>query len=152
MKNRKHMTITINTNKVIDHLKSISHREVSEIADVNARYRAEAGSEKEDLISDCIRNAGNKILHRCLRFIDNSYVEESNNEFPDLGSFVFEFEQGSGRRFDGKADVLTDAMHTFMVEYALAKFYSTVSQGELSNKHSMLALEAGNAIDDLLYR
>ena len=145
------MTITLQLSKVRPEIKSISHREVEGVADVNERYRIEAGSEKEDLISDCIRNAGNKLTHRCLRFLDNSYIEESDNEFPDLGSFVFEFEQGSGRRFDGKADALTDAMHTFMVEYALAKFYSTVSQGELSNKHSMLALEAGNAIDDLLY-
>ena len=73
------MTITLQLSKVRPEIKSISHREVEGVADVNERYRIEAGSEKEDLISDCIRNAGNKLTHRCLRFLDNSYIEESDN-------------------------------------------------------------------------
>ena len=64
--------------------------------------------------------------------------------------FAFEFVL-SERRSINNTEPLLNEMHTFMVEYALSKFYSIVNQGELSNKHSLLALDAGNNIDQILY-
>ncbi|MBR5660599.1 MAG: hypothetical protein IKW99_03520 [Bacteroidales bacterium] len=42
-------------------------------------------------------------------------------------------------------------MSSLVVHYALSRFYSNVSQPDLSNKHSLMAIDAGNEIDNLLY-
>ena len=145
------MTITLYASKIIEDIKAKSHDEVAEIADKDMRYRAEAGSEKMAQIKDCLRIAGSRLSQRCLRFLVNGYSEQSDNSAQDAWSFTFEFDFGSGRRADGKSGPLTEAMHTFMVEYSLMKFYSNVSQSELSNKHGILALEAGDLVETLLY-
>lgn len=145
------MTITLNTSVLLSDIRRISLLELEGIADVEARYRAEAGTEKEDVLRECISAARTRLERRCLRFLDNSYVDEATSGKSTDSTFVFEFAMESSRRADGKTFPLADAMHDFIVEYALARFYSTVSQGDLSNKHSLLALEAGREFDELLH-
>lgn len=144
------MVITLYTEELVNRIRSISHREVAEIADVDARYRAEAGSEKMEEIYHCVDDAAGRLKARCFRFLKSEYTKRRDNVLDVPESYVFEFVL-SERRAIGKADALLEAMYTFMAEYALSKFYSIVSVGELSNKHSLLALEAGNMIDSLLY-
>lgn len=127
-----------------------SHQEVSVIDDNEARYRAEAGSEKLEDITRCLGEGLGAVRHRCVRFLKEEITERSDNlsNLPEKVSFDLAL---SERRAIGKNEPLTKAMHSLVVEYALAKFYSDVSQMELSNKHSALAINAGNEIDDLLY-
>ena len=144
------MTITLYFNDILAAVKAISHSEVEAISDADARYRAEAGGEKDFLLRDCISSAKSKLKHRCLRFLDNDYTEAAGAEDVEV-TYVFVFDMNAGRRANGKADILAKAMHNFIVEYALSKFYSDVSQPDLSNKHSLAAVEIGNSIDEMLY-
>jgi hypothetical protein len=144
------MVITLYTAEIINSLRTISHREVAEIADVEARYRAEAGSEKTGEIYSCIEDAAARLSGRCARFLAGAYSTGKDNLHSLPAEYVFEFTL-SERRAVNKAAPLTEAMDTFVVEYALSKFYSMVSQGDLSNKHSLLAIDAGNQIAQLLY-
>ena len=144
------MVITIYTEEVMTRLRTISHREVAEIPDAEARYRAEAGSEKLEEIYHCIAEARARLEARCARWLKATYHTEKDNLLSIPASYEFEFDI-SERRAVNKTTPLTDAMNVFIVEYALSKFYSNVSQSELSNKHGLLAVDAGNQIDELLY-
>ena len=144
------MVIVLKTDELIKRIKTISHDEVAEIADIEARYRAEAGTEKMGEINNCIADAYARLLSACRRFLSSTSMEGRDNVTTIPAQYSFEFAL-SERRSLGKADALAEAMNTFMVEHALSKFYSMVGQSELSNKHSLAAIDAGNQIDTALY-
>jgi hypothetical protein len=144
------MVIELYTQELLNDIRTKSHQEVAGIEDVEARYRAEAGSEKIEDITRCLGEGLGAVRHRCIRFLKEEITEHSDNlsYLPEKVTFDLAL---SERRAIGKNEPLTRAMHSLVVEYALSKFYSDVSQMELSNKHSALAINAGNEIDDLLY-
>lgn len=144
------MVITLYTEEIVSDLRGVSHHEVAEIPDVEARYRAEAGTEKYHLIHKCISEAVTRLARRCGRFLRGNYTVASDNAQEIPVSYTFNFDI-SERRAVGKAEILAETMHNFILHYALSQFYSDVSQGDLSNKHSLLAMEAGNEIDTLIY-
>ena len=146
------MVITLQTARIVDSIKTISHRELAvAVPDVDIRYKMEAGSEKMVEVNRCILEAIGRVRRRCSRFLADQFASGANNavSLPENYNFEFIF---SERRATNKAESLAAAMHDFVVEYALSKFYSIVSQGELSNKHSILALSAGEEIDNLIYK
>lgn len=144
------MVITLYAEEIVNSIRTISHREVAAIEDPDARYRAEAGSEKLAEIYDCMWQAFARLSARCSRWLKATYQHKKDNvrEVPTAYSFEFIL---SERRSINNTEPLLNEMHNFMVEYALSKFYSTVNQGELSNKHSLLAIDAGNTIDQILF-
>lgn len=144
------MVITLYTEKVIKDLRTISHREAASVTDPDARYRIEAGSEKMEEIKRCVSEAHARLLARCRRWLESNYETYGDNELLIPTAYNLELAL-SERRAVNNAEVLANLMHTFLVEYALTKFYSIVHQVELSNKHSLLAIEAGNNIDESLY-
>lgn len=144
------MVIELSSANIITSIKATSHREVAEIADADAKYRAEAGTEKQQEINRCIVEAVGRLQRRCIPFLTESFIGYRNDDLPLPETFKFEFDF-SERRAVGKADALSPVMHSFVVELALSKFYSNVSQVELSNKHSLLAVEAGKELSLLLY-
>ena len=144
------MEIELYFSEMLKKLKAISHYEVSEIADQEARYRAEAGSEKNEQIVRCINEGMAQAERRCIRYLKERYDKYSDNTLKVPDSVVFDFAM-SERRAIGKAEPLASCLQDLIVHYALSMFYSSVSQGDLSNKHSLLAIEAGNVLTDLLY-
>ena len=144
------MVVELKAAVLLVNLKSISHREVAEIPDVEARYRAEAGSEKEADLKRCIIDGSAMCSHRVMRFLQRTYTTTVNNEPAWPLKFTYELEL-SERRLANKGDALETAMNDFVLHYALSKFYSNVSQMELSNKHSILTNDAALTIDKLLY-
>lgn len=144
------MVINLYDQELYNDIRKKSHYEVAEIQDVEARYRAEAGTEKQEEILRCIEEGVAQARHRCLRYLDETITEEADDTLNPGEVYTFYFPI-SERRAISKAEPLTSALHAFVVHYALSKFYSTVSQIELSNKHSLQAVECGNDIDQLLY-
>lgn len=144
------MVIVLYTEEIVKQLRTISHREVATIEDPEARYRAEAGSEKLPEIYRCVWEAFARLSARCSRWLKASYEHKRDNVYDVPSAFSFEFVLSERRSINSTEPLLND-MHNFMVEYALSKFYSMVNQGELSNKHSLLAIDAGNNIDQTLY-
>lgn len=143
------MVIELHKQEILNDLRSKSHYEVSQIDDAEARYKVEAGTEKMDEVNRCISEAASRLNGRCRRFLRDyqpSYVVDAVFS-PD--SFVIDLAISERRAINKES--IAEAMHTFVVEYALSKFYVSMSQQELSNKHSLLAVDAGNLIDELLY-
>jgi len=143
------MVIELYTQEILNDLRSKSHYEVSQITDAEARYKVEAGSEKMDEVTRCISEAASRLHGRCRRFLKEFLSRNMDNTvfFPD--KYVVNLVLSERRGLNKES--IAEAMHTFLVEYALSKFYVSMSQQELSNKHSLLAVDAGNLIDELLY-
>lgn len=144
------MVITLYTEELVELFRSISHREVALIDDPDARYRAEAGTEKMYEIHSCIMDAYSRLTARCSRWLEATYEHRRDNIMDVPSEFKFQFLL-SERRSINNGEALVGEMQNFIIEYALSKFYSIVNQGDLSNKHSLLAIDAGNRIDQLLY-
>lgn len=144
------MVINLFTEELVQRLKTVSHHEVAEIADVEARYRAEAGTEKTELILRCIRDAVRRLEGRCVRFLKEVLPQYADNASGVPVAYRLEFVL-TERRAIGKAPLLEEACETFVLEYALSKFYSAVSQQPLSNSHSLMAIDAGERLTALLF-
>lgn len=147
------MTITITYSTLLNDLLEKSHLEVASIPDPDARYRTEAGTEKLPEIRRCLDDGAMLLKGRCARFLleDSSFTpDSSDNSLPTVVSYVYEFDLTS-RRAAGKTEALKNTIENFIVHYALSKFYASVNQGEFSNKHSLLAVEASNNLDMLLF-
>ena len=144
------MTITIEFDALLKDFKEKSHLEVAVIADHDARYRAEAGTEKIAEIKRDLGEGARLLEGRCARFLSGDMPESANNAVPSDSSYIYVFDF-TERRGYANAEALSALIESFIVHYALSKFYASVSQAELSNKHSTIALEASNNIDILLY-
>ena len=154
------MDVTLYTQNLIDDIRNKSHYEVASIADDDARYRAEAGTEKLSEIKRCIQEAIGRLTHRLYPYLNEAYTFDMTDDLDvptdsagattHTAGYKFEFDM-SERRADGKKEPLRNAMHSFVVHYALSFFYSTVSQSELSNKHGVAALEEANHLDEIIY-
>ena len=144
------MVIELYTEEIVSNIRGISHHEVAEIPDTEARYRAEAGTEKLPLIYRGISEGVGRLIRRCVRFLKGGYTNDSDNAQTIPAVLRFEFNI-SERRAVGKAESLAAVMSDFILHYALSQFYSYVSQSELSAKHSLLAEDAGKEIESLLY-
>ena len=148
------MDVTLYTKTLIDDIRNKSHYEVSAIADPEARYRAEAGTEKIAEIKRCLQEAVGRLTHRVARYLNETYTFDMTDalDVPEAedGGYTFSFDMAE-RRTDGKREPLRNAMHSFVVHYALSYFYSTVSQSELSNKHGVAALEQAQLLDEIIY-
>ena len=144
------MIVKLYKDQIMQQLRSISHDEVAMIEDADARYRVEAGSEKEQEINRCIDEAYDRLLGRCRRWLKSEYKTIVDNRLNLPASFNIEL-QLSERRAVGNAEALAGLMNAFMVEYALSKFYNIVHHPDMSNKHGLLALDAGKNLDEALY-
>lgn len=144
------MLITIDTDSVFLEVRQKSHLNVQDIQDPEARDNARAGVEKTDEIEHCIVDAFAQLTRRCARFIVEAMAAEADNWRVMPSSYTYDLAL-SERRAINKAEPLAAVMHAFVVAYTLAKFYSSVSQGGLSNAYSLQAVELGNQLDEMLY-
>lgn len=144
------MVVTLYAQEVLNDLRSKSHYEVSAIENAEARYRLEAGTEKKDEIVRCVNEGVARLSRVLTRWMKGEIVKEVDNTTSLPESWTFDLAL-SERRAVGKAAPIAELVQTFVVEYALSKFYSDMSAQEYSNKHSVLALDAASRLDDLMY-
>lgn len=149
------ITIKLQSTELLFDIRNKSHQECEAIADIDARYRTEAGSEKTDEVRRCLTEAVSRLDKSLHRWLVKSYAEKTRYDDADIPSedyelsYVYDF-AWTPRQGEGKDKMLADLMHDYVVSATLAKFYAIVSAQDLSNMHSTLALEAGNNIIEML--
>lgn len=144
------MNITLNTTNIFNEMRLKSHLEVQDIKDPEARDNARAGITKTDEINRCILDALGQLERRCLRFLTETIVQDASDAGSLPNSYVFDLNL-SERRAANKIPALTAVMHDYAVQHALARYYETVHQAELSAAHAKSAEGYGIQIDELLY-
>lgn len=144
------MNITIVYSEVLFDLQNKNREEVRSIQEPQARYQAEAGSNKTDEVRRCLQEAFSQVESMYVRFINSSSDNDASNvlEEGDDRSLVFEV---SDRRASGKSQVIADTIHSLIVNHALQKFYNTVQQPELAAKRNSLAEADASMLNKLLY-
>lgn len=142
------INITINKNSILDDMQLKSHLEVASIADPQARYFAELGSEKEEEAHQCINDAVGEVMALLTRRLSSATGAEDDSFDP--GDVVFAI-SSTGRYNTGLQRALTLAIHAYIVDSALAKFYGSVSHPELATPHINRLPVQKSYIDALIY-
>lgn len=131
-------------------MRQMSHLEVQDIKDVELRDTARAGLDKVEEVNRCLAHGFAQVRRRCWRWLDDDDTASKGRVYIAQGDTTYSLNLSERRGLD-KAEALASAMEKLILEYALSMFYSTVNQTDLSNKHSIRAIDAGNELDELLY-
>lgn len=144
------LNITIGRNSVIADLRVKSHAESAVIGDAEERYIVEAGSEKIQEIHQCVTDAFSEASAILREFNTGTQTLIANDDYRAAGDLVLALEI-SARRASGLATPLADAIHKYVVDSAMAKFYRAVSRPEMAERHSAALPSDRSNIDVLLY-
>lgn len=145
------ITITIGRNSVLADMKVKSHAEVAAIANDKERYLAELGTEKEPEAHQCITDTFADVSSLMRRIVRGTIVTSANDDYAGSGDLILNVEV-TPRKAAGLADSLTDALHAYTVDAALARYYKAVSRLDFAQAH-LNTLPADLAtIDRLIYR
>lgn len=144
------MKIYLNVDELLFDIRNKSHQETAGILDVEERYRVEAGEHKVEELRRCLSEVSSILSRTVSRYLVDCYHQHADNDSCLPETLVYDFDL-SERRMINKAQPLSDAMHSFIVHYVLAKYYATVNQTELSNKHSALTQDSASLIEEILY-
>ena len=124
-------------------MKVKSHAEVANIPDPKQRYLVELGSEKEEDANQCIDDASAEVV-AMLRPLWSGTTNSSSGITFSINT--------STRNAVGLEDPLTKAIHAYLVDSALAKYYVSVAQGTLAAAHNAKLPAEITVINELAYR
>ena len=146
------VTVNITRSSVLADMKVTSHAEVASIEDDKARYLAELGSEKEQLAQQCITDAATEVHSVLRRFLAGFSGTETAADSYDTTATITYTLSVTARKSPGMADALAKAVHAYIVDSALARFYDGVSRPDFAERHrSNLAFELA-VMDNILYK
>lgn len=144
------MIVTINYSEVLFDLQNKNREEVRGIETPQARYLAEAGSDKTDEVARCIQEAVSNVEVMLQRFLKRREMENASDLLRNPDDILFEFEV-SERRGSDKGKMIADTIHSLVVNLSLSKFYNTVNQAELAAKRDALAASDTVVMNKLMF-
>lgn len=145
------ITVTINRTSVLADIRVKNQTEVAGIVDDKQRYLAEAGTEKTENLQQCITNAALEISASLRQFLTGYSASTSANDNYSAGTIIFTFCLTS-RKSAGFAENMANAIHEYMVDSAMTKFYTDVSQDGLAAVHLNRLPQSLAVIETLCYR
>jgi hypothetical protein len=147
-------TVTINITRasILADMKVKSHAEVALIVDEKERYLAELGSEKVEEAQQDITDAAAEIASILRPFLTFSAGTETATDTYDTTATITYVLSVTSRKSPGLANALMKAIHAYIVDSALEKFYNSVSRTDLAQRHLAQQSAALPFIENLLYR
>lgn len=143
------MTITVYIDELLKDLHEQSRLECLAIQDIEQRYRVQTGTDKNAELTRMMMNAQSAVTRRLNKYLDRDYTDSANNDPSLPESFTWDLEM-SERRSSGKAQPLTDAIHDFIVNLTLARYYRNAGAADLSASHDAVAISCADEIDILI--
>lgn len=140
------VTIMIDRASVLSDMKVKSHAQMVAMSDPKQRYLAELGSEKHEEAGQCISDAASGALALMHPLAKGS----GTGGYAVIGSITFTLNLTS--RKSGVQEPLKAALHTYIVDGALARYYGAVNQPSLAQMHAARLADDGAAIEMLLFR
>lgn len=149
-------TVIISVTNVIGDLRLKSHLEVANIEPADLRYKIQAGTEKDEEIYQSLQDSHNALTHICRKFLSGVTLSGGGNFSDDdsLDSTVTEITYSfdlTERRSQVIKEPLSKAMHAYLVDSVLMKFYNSVNQEALAAVHERRCAQKQAEIEDLLY-
>lgn len=147
-------TIAIKRSSVLADMKVKSYAETARIADATERYLVTLGKEKEQEAQQCITDAAAEVTALLLEFVSTASTDsQTADDTYETGSTDIVYTLGVYEAPTGFAQNMARAIHDYIVDSALAKFYISVSMNELSGAHNAkLASEVAVIKRTLYYR
>ena len=143
------VTITINRSNVLADMKVKSHAEVALIADPKERYLAELGTEKEQEAQQCITDAATEVRSVLRQSLLETASSSATDPY-DTGAITYPLSV-TARKAPGLADALAKAIHAYIVDSALDKFYTSVSRADFAERHRARTASALTVISNIIY-
>lgn len=148
-------TVTVNIARanVLADMKVKSHLEVASIVDDRERYLAELGSEKEEEAQQCITDAATEVHSelRQLLVFGTSEPTTATDNYDTTATITFTLSVTS-RKSPGLAKALANAVHAYVVDSALDKFYVAVARPDFADRHRARLANELAVITNLCYR
>lgn len=146
-------TVTVNISRasVLADMKVKSHAEVASIADDKARYLAELGAEKVEEANQCITDAAMEVATQLRRLLTFSSGTETAADTYDTTATITYTLSVSARKSNGLALILAKAIHAYLVDSALSKYYVSANHAELAAPHAAALAAQKGYIDALCY-
>ena len=148
------ITITIQRSSVLADMKVKNHHEAALIPDSKERYLVEAGTEKLPELHQCITDAFSDASAIVRPFIKSSIESETatgNDTYASTGDLSVVLYL-TWRKADGLSVPLTAALHKYIVNDALAKFYKAVAHPALTQAREAEIQKDQSTIENLLRR
>lgn len=147
------ITAKLTRANILKDMKVKSHAEVAAIKDSAERYLAELGSEKEQEANQCINDAVIEIKSVLRQMMTGMTATATVTEAFDASSteITFAFELTS-RKSAGFAEDLGKALHPYIVDSALHKFYMSVSRPDIAERHAARLAAELAVIENIVYR
>lgn len=140
------MKIRINIPDIIYDIKSKSHLEVANIAEPEARYKAEVGTEKMDEVMIDIHLADARVRETISEYL----VDPSPADTYDTEHLIYNLALAP-RRAKNALPALEREIKSYIVEATLALYYIAVDQVTLAEKHQALANSVSTLIQSIIY-
>lgn len=102
------------------------------------------------MIIQSLNEAHGRLVSILGRFLDPSFNDSASDSLSAEESYVYELRL-SLRKSSNKAKPMADLIHSYMVNSALTKLYSSMSQAELAGKHDAQATSDAQVIDQMLH-
>ena len=143
------VTLTIGRSSVLSDLRVKSHAEAAAISDAEERYIVEAGTEKLPEIHECITEAFAEASAILRPFLSGTASASANDTYRSTGDLSLSLDVTT-RKASGLAQPLTDAVHAYVVDCALARFYRAVGRPQMGEIHHNSLADDRAAIDALI--
>ena len=143
-------TITIKRSELLYDIYNRSHEEAKLITDAGARYRAEAREDKAEMLNRLITESTTELRALLQRILQEDYNRTEDN-VPDIKDDIILNLSMSARRIDNKLKPLAEKSHAYIVNTTLARYYSLVGQGNLSNLHAAEMQADAATLTQLVY-
>ena len=143
-------TITIKRGELLYDIYNRSHEEAKLITDAEARYRAEAREDKAEMLNRLITESTTELRALLQRILQEDYNRTEDN-VPDTTEDITLNLSMSARRIDNKLEPLAEKSHAYIVNTTLARYYSLVGQGNLSNLHAAEMQADAATLTQLVY-
>ena len=148
------ITITIQRSSVLADMKVKNHHEAALIQDTRERYLVEAGTEKLPELHQCITDAfadASAIVRQFISPGSPSATITGNDTYSATGDLSVVLSVTS-RKAAGLTDPLAAALHKYIVDAALAKFYKAVAHPALAQAREADLQRDNATIENLIYR
>jgi hypothetical protein len=147
-------TVTINITRasVLADMKVKVHAATASIADDKARYLAQLGSEREQEAHQCITDASLEVATALRRLLTGfpTQTETAGDAYDTTATITYVLTV-SQRKSKGLAKFLAQAIHAYLVDSALSKYYVSVNHAELAAPHLAALAVQKSYIESLCY-
>ena len=146
------ITITIKTASLLSDIRIKSQMNTERIKDAEERYAVRAAEDNNAEVMEGLQEQWRSLLALCRRFLDSTNDTAGNDTFSTSTTDKTLSFDVTARRTSNIADALAQAIHTYLVNGTLRRFYTSAVMPDLVTLYGAAENASRDEIVNLLYR